>query len=169
MPPHISYIAQGAFLASADPQETLSTVLGSCVAACLWDPIVAVGGMNHFLLPNAGNDADAVSSRYGINAMEMLINTLLKQGALRRRLRAKLFGGATMSSNLADIGGLNARFAKTFLANEDIPCVAESLGGDAARRVTFHPTTGHARQLLVAAQDPVRAPTPPPRPNVVLF
>lgn len=169
----ISYVSQGAFLASRDPNETLSTVLGSCVAACLWDPVALIGGMNHFLLPNAGAGADAVSSRYGINAMEMLINNLLNLGADRRRIRAKLFGGASMSGNLADIGGLNARFAKSFLATEDIPCDAASLGGTSARRITFHPTTGHARQLIVEAPDPVRLQTaasnPSARANVVLF
>ncbi len=172
----ISYVSQGEFLTSKDPHETMSTVLGSCVAACLWDPVALIGGMNHFLLPNAGTGADAISSRYGINAMEMLINNLLKLGADRHRLRAKLFGGASMSSNLADIGGLNARFAKSFLATEDIPCVAASLGGNSARRITFHPTSGHARQLIVESPDPVRLPIPAaPNPavaapsNVVLF
>lgn len=165
----ISYVSQGEFRATRDPIETLSTVLGSCVAACLWDPVALIGGMNHFLLPNAGAGADVVSSRYGINAMEMLINNLLKLGADRRRLQAKLFGGASMSSNLADIGGLNARFAKSFLATEDIPCVAASLGGNSARRVTFHATTGHARQLIIEAADPIRLPPAPTAPNVVLF
>jgi chemotaxis protein CheD len=164
----ISYISQGAFLASRDANETLSTVLGSCVAACLWDPVASVGGMNHFLLPNAG--AEAVSSRYGINAMEMLINNLLQLGADRRRLRAKLFGGACMSRNLADIGGLNARFAQSFLSTEDIPCDAASLGGNFARRVTFHPTSGHARQLIIGTADPIPLSNPVlPKPNVVLF
>ncbi len=170
----ISYVSQGEYRATRDPLETLSTVLGSCVAACLWDPVALVGGMNHFLLPNAGTGADVLSSRYGINAMEMLINNLLKLGADRHRIRAKLFGGASMSSNLADIGGLNARFAKSFLATEDIPCVADSLGGTSARRITFHPSSGHARQLIIEAPDPIRLPTPAaPNPvhpsNVVLF
>lgn len=168
---HISYVSQGEYLASRDPNETLSTVLGSCVAACLWDPVALIGGMNHFLLPYAG--ADSVSSRYGINAMEMLINNLLKLGADRNRIRAKLFGGATMSSNLADIGGLNARFAQSFLSTEGIPCDAASLGGTAARRVTFHPTSGHARQLIIEVADPARlpghAPTHATASNVVLF
>lgn len=164
----VSYVSQGEFLASRDPNETLSTVLGSCVAACLWDPVALIGGMNHFLLPNAGGAGDGVSSRYGINAMEMLINNMLKLGADRSRIRAKLFGGASMSSNLADIGGLNARFARSFLATEEIPCVAASLGGSSARRITFHPTTGQARQLIIEAPDPVRLPTPAPaRPATV--
>lgn len=170
--PKVSYVSQGEFLASADPQETLSTVLGSCVAACLWDPVAQIGGMNHFLLPNAGGGNSNSSSRYGINAMEMLINQMLKLGAERRRIKAKLFGGASMSSNLGDIGGSNVRFAKTFLATEEIPCIAESLGGTSARRVTFHPVTGHARQLIVEAEDPVRFEKPvviPQRPSFELF
>lgn len=170
----ISYVSQGEYLATRNQNETLSTVLGSCVAACLWDPVAFIGGMNHFLLPYAGAGADSISSRYGINAMEMLINNLLKLGADRKRLRAKLFGGATMSSNLADIGGLNARFAQSFLSTEGIPCDAASLGGTAARRVTFHPTSGHARQLIIQVADPARLPNHTPThaataSDVVLF
>ena len=77
-----------------------------------------------------------------------------------------------MSSNLGDIGGSNVRFAKTFLATEEIPCIAESLGGTSARRVTFHPVTGHARQLIVETEDPVRFEKPvviPQRPSFELF
>ena len=81
--------------------------------------------------------------------MEILINALLKAGARRNRLQAKLFGGARLSATLSDIGQSNARFAKEFLATEEIPCLAESLGGINARRVLFRPRTGHARQLLV--------------------
>jgi len=81
--------------------------------------------------------------------MEILINALLKAGARRNRLQAKLFGGARLSATLGDIGQSNARFAREFLATEEIPCRAESLGGTNARRVLFRPTTGHVRQLLV--------------------
>lgn len=165
-----SYLTQGTFLTSRDSNEVLSTVLGSCVAACIWDGIAQLGGMNHFLLPASGAGAAAGSLRYGIHAMEMLINDLLKMGAQRNRLQAKLFGGANMSRNLGDIGTSNAKFAKTFLATEEIPCVAESLGGDSARRVIFRPTTGHARLMIVQSDDPVRlASVAAPAPSAVLL
>lgn len=143
------YIAQGEFQTSNAPNVVFSTVLGSCVSACIWDMNIGVGGMNHFLLAKSSGDSEAKSLRYGVHAMEMLINDLLKKGARRGDLRAKLFGGANMASNLGDIGISNANFAKNFLATEEIPCLAESLGGNHARRVLFRPALGQARQLIV--------------------
>jgi chemotaxis protein CheD len=147
---HVSYLMQGDYYVSGDPTAQISTLLGSCVAACLWDKGAAMGGMNHFLLPSvpsAGGQADSL--RYGINAMEVLINALLRMGARRSHLEGKLFGGARISQYLRDIGASNAEFARSFLAAEDIPCRAASLGGTTARRVIFRPTTGQAHQLLV--------------------
>lgn len=134
---------------SRDPDAQFSTILGSCVAVCLWDIDAAMGGMNHFLLPGGHDGGHGGSLRYGVHAMEMLINALLKMGARRDRLQAKLFGGARISTNLRDVGASNADFARSFLQAEDIPCRAESLGGTSARRVIFRPCTGHAKQLLV--------------------
>lgn len=170
----IIYISQGEYKTSAQPGDVLSTVLGSCVAACIWDPVRALGGMNHFLLPASHDTGNARSLRYGAHAMEMLINDLLKQGAVRAALQAKLFGGANMASNLGDIGASNARFAKTYLETEGIPCLAESLGGTNARRVLFRPATGHVRQMLVVNTELVERPapaTPAPKPaaQVTLF
>lgn len=170
----IIYISQGEYKTSAHPGDVLSTVLGSCVAACIWDPVRALGGMNHFLLPASHDTGNARSLRYGAHAMEMLINDLLKQGAVRAALQAKLFGGANMASNLGDIGASNARFAKTYLETEGIPCLAESLGGTNARRVLFRPATGHVRQMLVVNTELVERPapaTPAPKPaaQVTLF
>ncbi|RYH09821.1 chemotaxis protein CheD [Tropicimonas sp. IMCC6043] len=126
----------------------ITTVLGSCVATCLWDPDSALGGMNHILLPdNCGSDLHSRS--HGTNAMELLINALLRRGADRRRLRAKLFGGARMIEGLSDIGQANARFAKEFCHRENIPCIASSLGGIVGRRIQFWPATGKARQMLL--------------------
>ena len=105
--------------------------------------------MNHFLLPFGPKAATAAPERYGVHAMEILINALLGAGARRNRLQAKLFGGARLTAKLTDIGRLNASFAREFLVTEDIPCLAESLGGTSARRVLFRPSTGHARQMLV--------------------
>lgn len=143
------YVLQGEFRISRDADAVLSTVLGSCVAVCLWDGVAGLGGMNHFLLPFGPKAAASSPERYGVHAMELLINGLLKAGASRGRLEAKLFGGARVSTALSDIGQTNASFARAFLEAEAIPCRAASLGGTSARRVLFRPTTGQARQLLV--------------------
>jgi len=137
-------ITQGEFQTSADPAVTISTLLGSCVACCLWDPIAEVGGMNHILLASTTCNA-AKSDLSGINAMELLINDLLKMGASRTRLLAKAFGGAQMIKGLSEIGPSNCAFATNFLAMENIECVSSSLGGTVSRNVVFTPTTGAAR------------------------
>ena len=149
-----TYVVQGEYRVSGNPEEVFSTLLGSCVAVCLWDPAAKVGGMNHFLLPIGPEGGKDCQMRYGVHAIEVLINALLRNGAHREGLRAKLFGGARISSRLRDVGAANASFAREYLSTEDIPCVAESLGGNTARRVVFRPSTGHARQLLVP--DPVQ-------------
>lgn len=157
------HLIQGEYRVSADPALAYTTVLGSCVATCLHDPLAKVGGLNHFLLPGSKDGAHE-SLSYGVHSMELLINALLKRGAARDRLEAKLFGGAKMMNALSDIGGQNARFAREFLIREGIPLVGESLGGDRARRIQFWPASGRARQLLVAAHEApiVEAPPPPP-------
>ncbi len=147
--PRTTYVIQGEFKASRDPQEVFSTVLGSCVAACFWDQGAMLGGMNHFLLPFGPDEGGSRSMRYGVHAMEMLINSLLRLGARRREMQAKLFGGARISTNLRDVGAANIAFAREFLRAEEIPCMAESVGGTMARRVVFYPTTGNARLLVV--------------------
>lgn len=163
-------LVQGEFLISHDPAVVFSTVLGSCVSVCLYDATKGVGGMNHFLLPGSKDSSDQ-SVKYGVNAMELLINGLLKDGADRSCLKAKLFGASSISQNLRDIGGSNGAFALAFLEDERIEVVASSLGGTQARRVKFHPTTGHARQLVVPTQDvQVVVPVPAaPKPSVELF
>lgn len=151
----IIYIMQGECRVSRNPSTLLSTILGSCVAACIWDMRAGVGGMNHFLLPFGPAVGETDPFRYGVHSMELLTNELLKQGANRTDLQAKLFGGAAMSANLGRIGASNASFARDFLANEDIPCRAEDLGGTHARRVVFHPTSGQARLMRVRSADVV--------------
>ena len=128
---------------ATDLPLALVTLLGSCVAACLYDPIAAVGGMNHFMLP--GDDTgDGNSARYGANAMELLINDLLKRGARRARLQAKVFGGGNVLSGFHSdpIGTRNARFILEYLRAEDIPVRAQDLGDIHARKVGFFPQTG---------------------------
>jgi chemotaxis protein CheD len=129
--------------------EVLSTVLGSCVAACLRDPVAGVGGMNHFLLPGESTESASPTMddmRFGTAAMEFLINALLKEGAIRSRLEAKIFGGAVMMAGSIDtaVGTKNAAFAIRFLAREGIPIAARDLGGDRPRRVNYAPTSGRA-------------------------
>lgn len=164
-------IIQGDFAVSGDPAVVMSTVLGSCVAVCLYDPDAGVGGMNHFLLAGNG-DARSDDMRYGVNAMELLINQLLRAGAARDRLSAKLFGGARMTTHARDIGLSNATFAQTFLKDEGIPCVSQSLGGAQARRVQFKPVSGAARQLQIAGTAPdllIERKPKPPASEITLF
>lgn len=158
--PTYVHVVQGEFVVSDQPGTVLTTILGSCVSTCICDPTAGVGGMNHFLLPDNG-PGDGRQFRYGLYAMELLINGLLKKGASKDRLEAKLFGGAMMNDGLGRIGAANAAFARRFLADEGIRCLAQSLGGTLARRVRFTPTTGQAQQLIV--QPDALAPQPPPR------
>jgi chemotaxis protein CheD len=141
-------LVQGEYAVSGDSDVALTTILGSCVAACIRDPKAGVGGMNHFLLPGALGKASEGIER-GVHAMELLINDLLKAGAKRDRLEAKLFGGARMIRNLSDIGAQNAAFAADFLRQEGIANQGGSVGGDQARRVRFWPVSGRAQQRLL--------------------
>lgn len=129
------------------------TFLGSCVAACIRDNQLGIGGLNHFLLPSGG-DGDQ-SARYGVNAMELLINDILRLGASKENLEAKIFGGASvMATSSADpVGQQNGRFVQKYLNDEGIPILATDLGGTRARRVYFFPETGRASILHVAPAD----------------
>lgn len=138
---------------TSDPEEVLTTILGSCIAACIRDPVSGVGGMNHFLLPD-GNSGDREARCYGVNAMELLINDILKHGGDRRRLEAKLFGGANVVSALTDVGSRNYAFARQFLTDEGIPIVGGDVGGELARRIQYMPVNGRARQAVVKGAEP---------------
>ena len=158
---------QGEHAVATNDDVVLCTVLGSCIAACLYDPGNGIGGMNHFLLPERSDGAGAedAAMRYGAYSMEVLINDLMKRGARRDHLVAKLFGGAKMFDSLVDVGAANAAFARRFLEDEGIPVVGASLGGRSARRIEFWPQTGRARQREVDQQiAEVRAPPPAPAP-----
>ncbi|HCZ32565.1 MAG TPA: chemoreceptor glutamine deamidase CheD [Holophagaceae bacterium] len=141
-------ILPGEFYATAE-DEVIVTVLGSCVAACLLDPIAMVGGMNHFMLPVKQGERDPdvfYAARYGAAAMEYLINNLLHLGAQRDRIVAKVFGGGKVMRGLSDVGGQNIDFVRGFLREEGIPLWSEDLGGTYPRKVYFFPHTG---QVLV--------------------
>jgi len=147
-------ITQGETHVSNTGDEVLTTVLGSCIAACIRDPIAQVGGMNHFLLPE-GDGRDRNAQRYGVNAMELLINGLLKRGASRQRLEAKIFGGANVLAGLSDVGSRNAAFAEKFLKDECIPVVGGDVRGNNPRRIQYWPLTGRARQLSMPASESI--------------
>jgi chemotaxis protein CheD len=153
-------VVQGDYFVTSNPNVVIATVLGSCVSVCLFDAQIGVGGMNHFLLANQG-DIKSNDLKYGVNAMELLINKLLVAGGSRQEMQAKLFGGARMTEHAQDIGGANARFALEFLKRESIPCVSQSLGGNKARRVRFYPTTGAAKQLQISGISPMVEPANP--------
>lgn len=123
------------------------TVLGSCVAACIRDRVTGIGGMNHFMLPDGGSDPDSpvsVSMRYGTYAMEVLINDLLKAGAKRENLEAKVFGGGNVLRGFTaiNVGARNAQFVIEFLRVEGIRVVAEDLNDIHPRKVYFFPRNG---------------------------
>ena len=124
----------------------LVTVLGSCVAACIRDTESGIGGMNHFMLPDEGGRGDvaATSARYGTYAMEVLINHLLKLGARRNRLEAKVFGGGAVLASLSssNVGVRNAEFVLDYLKTEKIPVVAKDLLDSYPRKVYYFPESG---------------------------
>ena len=153
-----TYIAQGEDAIGTQDDDVIAAILGSCVAVCLWDPLAKVGGMNHLLLPF--QKQSGVDETTGVVAMEKLINAMVHQGARRRRLRAKVFGGASMLSGNSGIGAQNADFARQYLEAEGIPCDAESLGGMLARNIQFCPTTGSVTQKFVRDQPDTKAAKP---------
>ena len=127
--------------------EALSTVLGSCISACVRVPRLFLGGMNHFMLPEVkdANATEGSEARYGTYAMECLVNELLKRGADRSELEAKIVGGGRMYESKADIGRGNIDFVFEFLATEGISIVSEDIGGYQPRRVQYFPRTGKLR------------------------
>ena len=135
----------GEFYATRD-NEMITTVLGSCVSACIYDEQHRVGGMNHFMLPGEqGGGSDDTPARYGIYAMESLINAILKMGSRKELLKAKLFGGGQIIANMTDVGRKNIQFARTFLHSEGIPLESHDLGLAFPRKVNFYPWSGRVR------------------------
>ncbi|NML46316.1 chemoreceptor glutamine deamidase CheD [Ramlibacter sp. G-1-2-2] len=155
-------ILPGQYHASSGP-GTITTVLGSCVSTCLWDPGSRIGGMNHFMLPGdtaSPSAAWAASARFGVYAMEVLINDMGKLGADRRRMVAKVFGGARVLAGFdkLDVGAKNAEFVLEFLKVEGIPVAAQDLLDVHPRKVHFFPATGkvHVKRLNVTPNDQVQ-------------
>lgn len=133
--------------------EAITTVLGSCVSACVRDPKRGVGGMNHFLLPQDSpasrntwlDPAVRLATRYGSYAMESLINDLLKVGAARERLEIKLFGGGRVLTSLTDVGARNIDFVHDFVRIEGLRIAAEDVGGTQPRKIVYFPAEGRVR------------------------
>lgn len=144
----VTNVHQGDCHVSNLPDVTFSTVLGSCVAACIRDRVANVGGMNHFLLAEqsgAARDRYGASARYGAFAMEQLINKVLSQGSGRKaNLEIKIFGGGKINSALDDVGAKNIEFVRQFLVDEGYVATSQDLGGTYARRVLFKPHSGRA-------------------------
>lgn len=134
----------GEVVAAARPVE-LGTLLGSCVAVCLFDPAAGVGGMNHYMLPRDADQSEN-SARYGDKAIEKLVTEVVLAGGQRDRLHAKIFGGGHVipAATSVDIGDRNVEFARAFLQELGIPIVSERVGGEAPLDVRFHPHTGQA-------------------------
>lgn len=136
--------------------ELIATVLGSCVAACMYDPLTGIGGMNHFMLPH-DDEGDwggvSLALRYGNHAMETLINDLLKAGANKKHLLCKFFGGGNVINNMKGVGDQNADFAREFAESERLNVAAMDLGGTRGRRIVFDPATGQAWRRLLRNRD----------------
>jgi chemotaxis protein CheD len=136
---------------------SISTVVGSCVSTCLWDPVQRIGGMNHFMLPGDPSVAASpwgLSTRFGVYAMEVLINEMLHLGAGRDRLVAKVFGGAQVLQGFdtLDVGRMNGSFVLNFLREERIPVLAQDLLGVCPRKLHFFPETGKVRMKKLHLQ-----------------
>ena len=141
--------------------EVISTVLGSCICACIRDSSVGIGGMNHFMLPGGESSgrshASIIEQRFGVAAMETLINALLSHGARKSRLEVKIFGGSELlGQGGARIGPQNAAFARDFLRTEGLALAAEDCGGPHPRRILFSPIDGRVMVRYLPASDATR-------------
>ena len=129
--------------------ERIETVLGSCISACVRDPIAGVGGMNHFMLPvnkNSRSESElSDANRYGNYAMENLVNALLSAGAKRDRLEFKLFGGGRIMSSMTNIGWYNIGFAFDYIYTEGFKLVSQDIGDIYPRKVLYYPLSGRVR------------------------
>jgi len=140
----IARILPGEYYVSTS-DEMITTVLGSCISACIRDKRSGIGGINHFMLPgsSSGNQQyNDVATRYGGFAMEHLINEIFKHGGKRQNLEIKLFGGGNIISTLTDIGKRNIAFVRDYLRYETLPISTEDMGGAFSRKINYFPKTG---------------------------
>lgn len=146
----------GEFYITRKSDEVLLTVLGSCVSACIRDPVAGVGGMNHFMLAQHTSGSwgdDLRSTRFGNFAMEKLINELIKAGCVRERMEIKVFGGGNVTDTSNAIGSDNAEFVLRYLAAEGLRCAAKDLGGTQPRRIHYYPATGRVVRRLLGTSE----------------
>jgi len=180
----VTTVHQGDCLVSGAEDLTYSTVLGSCISACVRDRVANIGGMNHFLLAEqsgSAKDRYGASARYGAFAMEQLINQVLSKGTGRKQnLEIKVFGGGKINAALDDVGAKNIGFVRQFLADEGYVLEKADVGGTYARRVLFKPHSGRAfvkrldnmaagnvaKEELMIVRRPV---APPPSDDIELF
>jgi chemotaxis protein CheD len=144
----------GEHYVTRSPGEMIVTVLGSCVAACIRDPVAGAGGMNHFMLPESRDGrwgSASANLRYGNFAMETLINDILKCGGARCRLEVKLFGGASLMG-ASTIGTANGEFVLRYLNDEGLTVAAQDLYGAYPRRIHYFPSTGQVHVLALRRQ-----------------
>lgn len=157
---HRVTIVQGEYIVLDDPEAVITTVLGSCVAACIRDPKLGIGGMNHFVLPGhksrvpSGGDL----SRYGFHLMKLLVDDLLSRGANPRRLEAKVFGGASPCNSYYNIGEQNSAFAIQFLAEKGITVVESKLGGVSGCKLEYWPVSGKVSCVQLLRSLPIKPP-----------
>ena len=146
-------VLPGEYFVSTE-ELVIMTVLGSCIAACIWDGRARIGGMNHFMLPD-GDTGDG-SGRYGSFAMELLINEMLKLGARRETMQAKVFGGGQVMAGFTtmNVGERNTQFVQDYLATERIPIVSQDVLDIHPRKVCFFPVTGKALVKRLAHSHP---------------
>lgn len=164
------HIIQGEYKVISDPDVVMTTILGSCVAACLRDPVAGLGGMNHFLLPGTGNVTGGDATRYGVHLMEPPDQRPPEAGSAARPVEAKVFGGAKTIASFSNVGEQNAIFAMQFLKDEGIPVISSSTGGEHGRKIEFWPVSGRARQHPLSGAETQKTvaletrPVPAPKP-----
>ena len=152
---HAVKILPGEYHASAD-HAIITTVLGSCVSVCLYDATSGIGGMNHFMLPGDAvgtNGSLEGSARYGIHAMELLLEHVVSLGAIRSRLEAKVFGAGRVMDGMTDVGKRNSAFALRYLEEKKIPVQALDVGSNLPRKVYFFAGTGRVFVKRIRKQE----------------
>jgi len=147
---HVAQVLPGEVYVT-NSHELVTTLLGSCISVCMRDKINRVGGINHFKLPKPLTGGfDDENTNYGIYAMELLINEILKNGGNKNFLECTVFGGGNVSKALkADVGGKNIEFVLSFLKQESIPIVNQDIGHDSAQKIYYHPVSGNTFSVVV--------------------
>lgn len=145
----------GEFYVTSDADEVITTILGSCVAVCIRDKKIGVGGMNHFLLASPSSGITSLSNRYGSYAMEQLINSILKQGGRKSDFEIKVFGGSNLFKNMNKVGSNNIQFIREYLKKEDFNIESEDVGGEIPRKIFYWPKTGKVVRNFISTDNKI--------------